>query len=230
MRPDSDLLDIAQAAAFLSVSEASLRRWTNRGLLTCLRIGGRRERRFRRADLLAFLESPPTGALTGHLCGFYSSDTARAHQMAQLLRTGLGAGSVCLLAAGLEVRERVLAEPGRRRPSLRRAVDDGRLMVTEYADGRAAQLRYWEVQFAALIRKGVRSIQVIGDVSGSGLARDNGFEQVLAYEAAYERLSRRFLVSTVCLYDARRHSGQETAALLAQHPDFSRHPVAQLVS
>ena len=53
---DSELLDIAQAAALLRVSEASLRRWTNAGRLPCRRIGGRRERRFRRADLMAFLE------------------------------------------------------------------------------------------------------------------------------------------------------------------------------
>ena len=51
-----ELLDIGEAADFLNVSEASLRRWTNDGLLPCLRIGRRRERRFRRADLLAFME------------------------------------------------------------------------------------------------------------------------------------------------------------------------------
>src|SRR2546428_11174002 len=40
MASDSELLDIAQAAALLRVSEASLRRWTNRGRLPCRRIGG----------------------------------------------------------------------------------------------------------------------------------------------------------------------------------------------
>ncbi len=52
----NELLDIGQAAAFLNVSEASLRRWTNSGRLACLRVGRRRERRFRREDLLGFLE------------------------------------------------------------------------------------------------------------------------------------------------------------------------------
>jgi len=52
----NELLDIGQAAAFLNVSEASLRRWTNSGRLACLRVGRRRERRFRRQDLLGFLE------------------------------------------------------------------------------------------------------------------------------------------------------------------------------
>jgi excisionase family DNA binding protein len=56
----NELLDISQAAAFLNVSEASLRRWTNAGRLACLRVGRRRERRFRRADLLGFLEGQPS--------------------------------------------------------------------------------------------------------------------------------------------------------------------------
>jgi len=41
MTSDSEWLDIAQAAALLRVSEASLRRWTNGGRLPCRRIGGR---------------------------------------------------------------------------------------------------------------------------------------------------------------------------------------------
>jgi excisionase family DNA binding protein len=54
-----DLLDIKHAAGFLRVSETSLRRWTNSGQLACLRVGGKRERRFRRADLVAFMETQP---------------------------------------------------------------------------------------------------------------------------------------------------------------------------
>ena len=95
-----ELLDITEAAQFLNVSETSLRRRTNAGVLACLRIGLRRERRFRRADLLAFMEQPaprllPTGgkgdsmktrdsrdepvsAIHGnHLCGIDGSDAGR---------------------------------------------------------------------------------------------------------------------------------------------------------
>ncbi|HVH08770.1 MAG TPA: helix-turn-helix domain-containing protein, partial [Gemmatimonadales bacterium] len=72
MSNDSDLLDIREAAALLGVSATSLRRWTNGGRLPCFRLGGRRERRFRRADLLAFLESGGSAApgheASPHLC------------------------------------------------------------------------------------------------------------------------------------------------------------------
>ena len=74
---DSELLDIAQAAALLQVSEASLRRWTNRGRLPCLRIGGRRERRFRQADLMAFLEPDASALPAGHLCAFSGARARR---------------------------------------------------------------------------------------------------------------------------------------------------------
>src|SRR5258706_12229565 len=86
----AELLDIREAAALLRVSETSLRRWTNAGRLPCLRVGGRRERRFRRGGLLGFLSGE---AATGpspsrsHFCGLYTS----------ALRRGRGAGG--LLAA-----------------------------------------------------------------------------------------------------------------------------------
>jgi transcriptional repressor of dcmA and dcmR len=99
MHDSERLLDIKQAARFLNVSETSLRRWTSSGQLGCARLGGRRERRFRRADLLAFLEDQPATNLVrkahprrgeanhpsfagvplprgSHLCGLYASDRA----------------------------------------------------------------------------------------------------------------------------------------------------------
>ena len=65
--PDDDnaLLTIKQAAGLLNVSGISLRRWTDSGRLACLRVGARRERRFRRKDLLALLEQQGTEARDG---------------------------------------------------------------------------------------------------------------------------------------------------------------------
>src|SRR2546421_2422019 len=93
---EPELLDIAQAAALLHVSPMSLRRWTNSGRLSCFRIGGRRERRFRRADLLALLErsGEPTRApqAPGHLCGLYTSMAARERRGAGPFGGGGGGG------------------------------------------------------------------------------------------------------------------------------------------
>ncbi len=230
MASDSELLDIAHAAELLRVSEASLRRWTNAGRLPCRRIGGRRERRFRRADLMAFLERDASNTPAQHVCAFYASDQARTRQAASFIGKGLDAGSVCVLAAERRVRERVLARLARRRPALRRDLEAKRLLVSEYAGTAASQLAFWQTTFEAATQDGARTLCVVGDVSGGTLAREGDFDQVLEYEAAYEKLSRRFPVTTACLYDARIHSGLETARLVQRHPDLFRHPIAHFVS
>ena len=135
-----ELLDIGEAAKYLKVSETSLRRWTNARLMPCLRIGRRRERRFRRADLLAFMEQPevqndvngeggsmtaqtwkdePVAAIHGnHLCGIYGSDAGRLDLVVPFLLEGLRKKSVCFLIAPAGVQRGVLKAMKKRRPSL----------------------------------------------------------------------------------------------------------------
>ena len=172
-----ELLDIAQAAAFLHVSPMSLRRWTNSGRLSCFRIGGRRERRFRRADLLA-----------------------------------------------------LLARLARDWPAARAAARSGRLVLSQYAPSAAAQLEYWEAGFTGATRAGAPELRVAGDLSGGRLGRRRSFDDVLAYEREYGALSRRFDVTTLCLYDARRLSGVEASRLLQVHSDMLRHPAGAPLS
>ena len=52
------LLNTKEAAEFLRVSEASIRRWSDSGLLPAQRVGRRRERRFAQSDLVQFLGQP----------------------------------------------------------------------------------------------------------------------------------------------------------------------------
>ncbi|MEH6559445.1 MAG: MEDS domain-containing protein [Oceanicoccus sp.] len=54
------LLTITEAATFLNVSKATIRRWTDDGRLACLRIGVRNERRFLQADLNALIVTSET--------------------------------------------------------------------------------------------------------------------------------------------------------------------------
>ena len=231
---EPDLLDIAQAAAFLHVSPMSLRRWTNSGRLSCFRVGGRRERRFRRADLLALLErsgeparAPPA---PGHLCGLYTTLAARERRAAAFLAEGLEAGGTCFLAAEAVVHKRVLAWLARDWPAARAAARSGRLIPSQYAPSAAAQLEYWEAGFTGATRAGAPALRVAGDVSGRRLGRRGSFDDVLAYEREYGALSRRFGVTTLCLYDARRLSGVEASRVLQVHSDMLRHPAGALLS
>ncbi len=230
-----ELLDIAEAAAFLHVSRMSLRRWTNAGRLPCFRVGGRRERRFRRADLLAFLErsGAPSGTKRGpeHLCGLYTSAAAREGRVAAFLAEGLAAGGNCFLAVEPAVRVRVLARLARDWPATRAASRSERLVIARYARSPAEQLEWWEAGFATAARAVAGELHVVGDVSAGRLGRRGSFDDVLAYERAYEALSRRCGVTrTLCLYDARRLSGVEASRMLQVHADMLRHPAGALVS
>lgn len=254
MRDSEGLLDIKQAARFLKVSETSLRRWTNSGRLPCARVGGKRERRFRRADLLAFVEESPATAAAGaarsqpagdghtviagiplthgsHLCGLYASGHGRMQQAVGFLADGLRPGSVCYLAAAPDVRDHILAHLKEGRPSLQTDIDAGRLVLSEYAPSADAQLDYWETNFTAATRAGAHSLRLVGDVSGGRLAKRGTVDHVVAYEEGYDRLlARRFPVVTLCQYDVRRLAGLDVLELLKCHQDMFRYPAARLLS
>src|SRR3979490_3021485 len=104
------LLNIKQAAKLLNVSEVSLRRWTNEGRMACLRLGPKRERRFREEDLEAFMESqggaikrleavpaspnlPVVGGIRVaqhcHVCALYDDDAGRLKLAVPFLAEGL---------------------------------------------------------------------------------------------------------------------------------------------
>jgi len=48
---DNRLLTLAEAAEMLNTTPDTIRRWTNEELLPCVRLGPRRDRRFRRSDV-----------------------------------------------------------------------------------------------------------------------------------------------------------------------------------
>jgi len=52
---DQGLMTLDEAAAYLGVAKITLRRWTRKGDLPCVRIGKRGDRRFRQEDLDAYI-------------------------------------------------------------------------------------------------------------------------------------------------------------------------------
>lgn len=232
-------LDVKAAARLLGVSETSLRRWTNSGRLACFRVGGRRERRFRRADLLTFMEghsgSPTEAGATRartllhggphgrcqqgkHLCAFYHHEADQAAQAARFLWDGLAPGTVSFLVTTPDARDAVLERLQARRPSVQDDIDARRLVLSEYADSVERQIEYWEVSFDRAIASGAHTLRVVGDVTSAPFAADGDLEVALRYEDHYERaLSRRFPVVTLCQYDARPLVGLDVVELLDRH-------------
>jgi transcriptional repressor of dcmA and dcmR len=216
----SELLDIREAAELLRVSETSLRRWTNAGRLPCLRIGGRRERRFRRADLLAFMGVEGRAASTpqrNHFCALYTSDLGLVRGATAFLRVGLRSDVRCLLAAEKDVQRAVITQLEQDWPSIRSYLRAGRFVVAECHASTAEQLEYWRAQMRAVLRARVSHAYVVGDVSGGALSQ-LPFGEILEFEAEYGRsIAQVFPVTTLCLYDARKISGLDAAGVLQWH-------------
>lgn len=52
------MLTARQVSDFLQVSISTVRRWSSSGTLKCYRVGSRGDRRYRRDDVLHFLQEP----------------------------------------------------------------------------------------------------------------------------------------------------------------------------
>jgi excisionase family DNA binding protein len=232
MADANELIDIAEAAQFLRVSETSLRRWTNAGSLPCLRVGQRRERRFRRADLLAFMEQSgeSLAAIHGnHLCGIYGSDAGRLELAVPFLLEGLRKKSVCFLVAPARVQKAVLKAMAEKRPSLSSDIKDGWLIVSEHQKSPAAQCRFFELAMKKAEDEGVESFRVVGDMWGLRLLVSA--KQMVELEVGFERLIvPRFPVAALCAYDARKFTGVELLDALKDHEDTFRFPMGKTLA
>jgi excisionase family DNA binding protein len=243
MNDPNELLDIAGAAAFLNVSETSLRRWTNSGRLACLRVGLKRERRFRRADLLAFMEDQPRSEIPDsapsarveasqngasnhglHLCGVYETPLGLATLVAPFILEGLQEGSMCFLIASPRVRAELVKFITTKRKSLANDIKAGRLVLAGYRNSGDEQCDYFQAQLESAMANGATSFRIVGDVGM--LRKKTTSSDLLYYEACYdERIARRYPVQTLCAYDARSMSGVEILDALKGHPDIGRHGI-----
>ncbi|MEO8910078.1 MAG: MEDS domain-containing protein [Gemmatimonadaceae bacterium] len=241
----NELLDIAGAAAFLSVSETSLRRWTNAGKLSCLRVGLKRERRFRRDDLLAFMEDEPQlgasvartpvrealshserlSAKSGaHLCGVYETHLGLITLAVPFILGGLEEESICFVIASPRARPDLLKFLKEKRKSLQSDIKARRLVFALYRDSGDEQCDYFREQFEKATKTRASSFRVLGDVRA--LRRKTTSKDVLHYEACYDRrIARRYPVTTLCSYDARRFDGIELLNAFKGHPDTLRYPL-----
>lgn len=247
------LLNLKQAARMLNASEVSLRRWTNSGDLACVRIGPKRERRFRQEDIAAFLGArssatapavtePPAAHETrvyiegiaiehgSHICALYDSDKGQQKLALPFLADGLQAGESCCLVAAPDDQSRILTQLA----TLRRGLDDdmrtGQLVVMEGMASGTAMLERLEEMFLQATRSSKRFIRLLGDMSWSsyqGLDSD----ALMAFEMRYTHsLARRFPVVSLCQYDARRFSGLDVLQALKCHEDTFRYPLPRFLN
>ena len=218
------LLNTAEAARFLRVSQASIRRWSDAGLLHGKRVGRRRERRFARADLMAFMDQSVATSLDAqtvsvggvraavplHLATLYASESGRNRLAVSFLAEGVRLGQPTFLIAGGEVLERY-----------RSALDlRGVTLVTEFR-GRTASdvIPEFEEMFAGAVATGANLIRVVGDPASVRPRFTSGAE-FLSFEEAFELMSKRYPVAVLCQYDVREFDGVAILRALKAHPDL----------
>jgi excisionase family DNA binding protein len=234
----SGLLNTKEAAQFLRVSDASIRRWSDSGLLPVQRVGRRRERRFVQGDLQRFLENPPGDSrpaapklaavnvggtavpLRTHLAPIYSTDFGGLRLSVPFLADGLRAGQPCFLVAAGKLLDRYTTALTDERIDVAAARDSGGLVVIPGPGADVAEaISGWERGFGKALAAGPTVLRVIGEmvcereVFGSEAA-------MMAYEEAYELMAKRFPVVTLCQYDAREFDGEIVLRVLKSHPDM----------
>ena len=244
----SDLLNIKEAAALLKVSEASLRRWTNTGHLACLRLGAKRERRFRREDLMAFLENRDAAAVPAasrpaevvlegisieygnHLCTLYENDLGRIKWSVPFLADGLRNGEGCFLIATEPVRDEITGHIGEVWDGVADAVDKGQLVLSDGIPDGEAMCRFVERALVMATGAGTRSFRLLGDMSWC-LQLGMSYDDLQAYEMRYNyEIAHRYPLVSVCQYDVRDFSGPAVLNALKCHEDTFNYPLSRFLA
>ena len=232
------LLTTAEAARVLRVSQASVRRWSDSGLLRARRVGRRGERRFSENDLVVFLNggsearSAPGQAgavnvggvsltIPAHVATFFSSDAGGLRLTAPFFAEGLRLGQPCFLAADGPALHRYMEELEKQDDlDIERAVRQGQFKVVKFTEGTASgAIAEWEDAFARILALKPSVIRIAGEMS-SERAMFTSEEEMLRYEEAFEVMYKRYPVVVICQYDVRDFSGLALLRALKAHPDM----------
>jgi excisionase family DNA binding protein len=234
------LLNTAEAAKFLRVSQASVRRWSDSGLLQARRVGRRGERRFTEADLTGFLSRGDTSAPSRHTSGldgvviggthipprshlatFYNSDESRLRLTIPFFRDGLASGQPCfLIAEGAVLNAYLEALRGQDGIDVDAALRDHKLL-TAPGPGSTVEgaLHFWEQVLTRALVGGPTLLRVVGEMSSAR----KGFEsdsQMIDFEVAMNTITKRLPTVALCQYDARVFSGETIFQAIRAHPDL----------
>jgi excisionase family DNA binding protein len=237
------------AAAYLGVSEASVRRWADSGVLPVQRVGRRRARRFAEEDLRRLKASgwmaghPTTGGANSratartsqlgahdHVATFYDSDAGRLRLTLPFLRDGLLAGQRCFLVASKVVADEYVHALSRQRNlDIPTAIETGALSIRSGVGSTSREATAaWERLWWEALGLGASAIRVVGE-----MATYEGFtdgSKMLEYEIAYDCLAKRLPVMTICQYDVRRFSGETIIGVLKAHPDLFSKRIADFLA
>ncbi|WP_024336547.1 MEDS domain-containing protein [Desulfotignum balticum] len=234
------LLNVRQAAALLNVSQMTIRRWTNDGLLTCFRIGKKRERRFSEADLHAFLAgrtdpvagataapapNRPAGRTDGVSLGFANLHIPDGTHLTHLyldrsealgiqgffVRQGLNTGETVMVVAPADQRDTLLDTLARDGIPVQDLIQQDRLI-----HGTGKQTPEQMIALIARISSSAQSgFRLVGDMSWTTVAGWSLEQTKALEESTNTRLAPGLLF--LCQYSLTEFSGAQTMMALETH-------------
>jgi excisionase family DNA binding protein len=232
------LLNTREAARFLRVSEASIRRWTDAGILPVQRVGRRNERRFTEDTLRAFLRQGEQAAapdterrasvsLRGtaiqvpcHLATFYDSDAGRLRLSVPFISQGLKLGETCFVVASghsLDAQQDALSGAG---IDVEAEAVGGRLVfISKLPPTATESIAEWERLWERALAGGPGSIRVVGDMALE-LKTFKVPSEMILYEASFDTMAKRYPVAVLCQYDVRAFDGVTLLSAIKTHPDI----------
>jgi excisionase family DNA binding protein len=225
--PNEGLLTTREAATFLKVSEASIRRWTDSGLLPTSRVGRRGARRLRQSIAASEVSLASTLViqdvvvpLGSHLASFYTTDAGRLRLGLPFLRDGLLAGQTVVLRAIPEVREHFFGALQEEGIDVADAVRLGLLMLFPEGPGLAAeQVAKFERALTEATRRRPGPIRVLAEILAN-LESVGSVAEHLLVEQQLGALCKRFPVVILCPYDVRSLDGVTVLEALKLHADI----------
>lgn len=233
-----------EAARLLGVSEASVRRWSDSGLLQSHRVGRRSERRFERSAVLrlkgagqpTIASSANSVLLEGreipvhsHLSSYYTNDRGRLRVGVPFLREGLAAGQPCVIMSNRETARLLADELKAEGVAVERAVDTGRLHELETFKTLSQGIETFERTFAAFTRRGDLVIRVLGEATQNAESLGS-IADLLRFEDMLSALVRRYPVVLICQYDVRRLGGTDVIDVLKRHADNFDQPLGMFLN
>lgn len=141
-----NLLNVKEAAAFLNVSEMTIRRWTDAGLLPCYRVGKKRERRFSPQGLHKFLSGEKDAATPGtvplgfgglgipdgsHFTHLYYDTRESLDVQVGFVRKGIENNETVLVVATEERKDALLKTLDDQFPSVIQSMRQGKLLFSQ---------------------------------------------------------------------------------------------------
>ncbi|MFZ3047234.1 MAG: MEDS domain-containing protein [Desulfatirhabdiaceae bacterium] len=222
------LLNIKETAEYLNVSEMTVRRWTNDGILSCYRIGGRRARRFRFQDLKGYLERNPTlvdspdvslGVYDlsvpdgSHVTHLSLGDPESANVGVSYVAKGLIRNETVLMVCPEDISEQMLQMLQVQHVDVQTMQQAGRLCVSRGMDTPASHARY----ISELAAQSVGRIRIFGDMTWTKekgwVAKDlRELEEIVNLSPVKARG-----ILFLCQYALNRFSGEEAMLAIETH-------------